>query len=172
MHQLDYPLTIDLFAARRDWLTLFHTVATGHTILITHGGRPIAQLGPPKLDYPVSPAQSLVHDLSTAACCARLSQLYGSVLFASLLGISTHRLASLIRSGLADELLFDRLTFLDQLASVVFDSGTTREGLRWLTRSHPKLKGHSPALTLAQADAQRRQHVLALAQHVFRRSPA
>lgn len=171
MHRPDPPLTTDLFAARRDWLTLFHIVATGQTILITHGGRPIAQLGPPNLEHPESPAPPLVHDLSTATCCARLSRLYGSTLFASLLGISTHRVASLIRSGLADESLFDRLTFLDQLASVVFHSGTTREGLRWLTRSHPKLKGHSPALALAQADLQRRQQVLALAQRVFRQPP-
>lgn len=160
--------SVDLLVARRDWLVLLQAVSTGKSVLITSGGRPIAQLGPPSAE-PQSAEPPLVRDQETANLCAALARLYGPALLSSILGVSPARLRALRQNGLTDEPLFDRLVFLERLACVIFSKGAKRRGSKWLTSPHPTLRGHSPALVLQRPQTEQEQQVMTLARQAFER---
>ncbi|MBB5364517.1 hypothetical protein [Deinococcus humi] len=79
-----------------------------------------------------------------------LAERYGRPLLVRQLGISPERLTHLESSGLADERLFDQLTFLDELGGILFAQHPKRLVRRWLLTVHPSLGGKAPISALQE----------------------
>lgn len=164
--------SVDLLTARREWQDLLALIGTGHQVLLTRSGQPFAVLSPYTSPTPPQDVSDAAPDPDTAACCTLLESWYGSALFASLLGVSAHRLRDLRRSGLADQALADRLLLLRELAQILFANERRRPGRLWLTSAHSALQSRTPEMLLQRGSTltdELRHQVLQLARDAFGR---